>query len=160
MLGEQKQLFQKGKWQSKASTVVKCQVTVREGFRRVGVCLFNPEHLRKYGLASGFPYFLEEMTGHSGVQWLSIHMYIHARRRGRMYISFNAVCFFSALIAPFMGCHCLETDFTQITAAGTKGREKSITLFCFGHVAVLCFCISQPLIMKCSFITFLAMFAV
>lgn len=62
-----------------------------------------------------------------------------------MCIPFNADCFFPAPIAPFMGSHCLETDFTRIAAAGSKGRGKSITLFCFGRVAVLCFCIGQHL---------------
>lgn len=55
-----------------------------------------------------------------------------------MCIPFNADCFFPAPVAPLMGSHCLETDFTRIAAAGSKGREKSITLCCFGRVAVLC----------------------
>lgn len=77
-----------------------------------------------------------------------------------MCIPFNSERFFPPLIAPFMGSHCLETEFMQITAAGSKRRGKSITLFCFGHVAVLCVCISQTLVVKFSCMTFLAKFAV
>lgn len=90
-----------------------------------------------------------------GIQWLSIHTDSRARRSGRMWISCNGGCFFPAPIAPFMRSHVLRHISQKLQQLGVNQSHCSALIMC-SAVSVS----ANIQIMKFSFITFLAMFAV
>lgn len=132
-------------WQRKGSRVVKCQVTVGGKFCRVGVCLLNPKILSKLGS--------QGRKRWEGIQ--SIHMDIYARSSGRMCSSCSADCFFLASIVAFMGSHISRHISQKSQQLGVNQSHCSALILC-SAVSVS----TNIQIMKFSFITFLAMFAV
>lgn len=103
-LGEQRQFCEKVTSKGKPAGLRPARSQWDGGFRRVRVYLFKPEHLCKRSLASRLPYH-KEMAWHPGGA-ISTCVSMPGGKEGSLSPSaLPPSC-------PFMGSHCLKTDFT------------------------------------------------